>query len=73
MLVQVSEGSSYRDSTVVPFYPWKICMFKLLQSFQCWVVSVKKTSHNSPYSKIYLHCITGRKIFKTCIHTMLRT
>lgn len=43
----------------VPFYPWKICMFKLLQSFQCWIVPVKiSTAKSLYYNRCSVYLVT---------------
>ena len=59
---KITEGFSYPQLTInisieinnwTPFDPWKICVFKLLQSFQCWIVPATKRgrcSHKNQFN-----------------------
>ena len=63
---KITEGFYYLGLTInisikinngAPFDPWKICVFKLLQSFQCWIVPANKRKYMYSQKSILIKTI----------------
>lgn len=48
---------SIKINNGAPFDPWKICVFKLLQSFQCWIVPANKRKYMYSQKSILIKTI----------------